>query len=413
MMRPSHTPRHTQQGMSLIEMMVALVVGMILSLAVFGVMTVAESRRRTTTTMNTVQADGQFAIYQLEKWLRSAGSGLSQSASYAFGCKLIASRSSTKILPRSAALPDPFASVTTGTANVFRLAPVLILPDQTTPNQDGGLTSDVLIVMASSNGGGAYPVKSTAAAGSAQLNLINTVNFNASDVVLVASKDASTTVPDCTVSQVSSSFVGSASSTALTLAGTYHDSSNAPVSGYTGDHTALNLGRITTDTSTNNPPQFMVVGVGDYNKLFAFDLLQTDGNSTATPVTGGVLEMRALYGIDSDDDGKINYWASATGTYAPSALMDGSTSAAETLQTIKAIKVGLILRTALSEKTSTGYVVTATAPSLFDGVTDSSGTSLKYTRAWQTKANSEEQNYRYRTVEVTVPLRNNIILDAP
>ena len=80
--------RILQRGMTIIELMVGLVVGMLLALAVFGIMAVAEGQRRSTTSVNTLSLDGQFAMQMLDKWVRSAGTGFTQSASYAFGCEL-------------------------------------------------------------------------------------------------------------------------------------------------------------------------------------------------------------------------------------------------------------------------------------------------------------------------------------
>ena len=404
-----NTRRIFQRGMTIIELMVGLVVGMLLALAVFGIMAVAEGQRRSTTSVNTLSLDGQFAMQMLDKWVRSAGTGYTQSASYAFGCELLATKGSTQVLPRTATLPAPFASVVPGTANIFRLAPVVILPDQTTPGDDNGGTSDVLVVMGSGSGGGGIPVTSSASPDSAALNLSNTLNFSASDLVLVADKQTTSTgVSPCMVTQVATGVTGG-TATALSLTGDYYASSvnGTSITSFTSDAVAINLGNVTN----GNPPQFLVLGVGDYSTLYSYDLLQTS-DDPLTPVATGVLEMKALYGLDTDGDGKVDTWVKPSGSYAPSVLLAGTTTAAETLQQIMAIKVGLILRTPLAEKVESGKVITAASSiSLFSDVVVSStdSTSLKYTRS----LTSTEQTYRFRTVEATIPVRNAIILGTP
>jgi type IV pilus assembly protein PilW len=66
---------------------------------------------------------------------------------------------------------------------------------------------------------------------------------------------------------------------------------------------------------------------------------------------------------------------------------------------IKALRVGLILRTELAEKAA----VSGTSLNLFADL----GSDLKFTRS----LSETEQRYRYRTVELTVPLRNAMMLE--
>ena len=71
--------RARQQGVTLIELMVTLLIGSILSLAVFGVLSISESRKRTTMSVNDTTQAGNYALYAIDKWVRSAGSGIAQS----------------------------------------------------------------------------------------------------------------------------------------------------------------------------------------------------------------------------------------------------------------------------------------------------------------------------------------------
>jgi type IV pilus assembly protein PilW len=405
-----------QRGTTLIELMVALTVGMLVAVGVFSIMGLAEGRRRATTTVNTLNADGLVATGHIERWLRSAGSGLSSGANYAYGCRLKASKGGEVILPLPKALPSPFDRFDASTP--VRVAPVVIWPpaDKTVSN------SDMLMLMSSGSGGGALPVAFDVAPDTKTVYLKHHArDFVGQDLLLIAeTQSANQQAADCAITQVQAKFAPSAT-TNLPLDGDYA----AELSGLTGDAVALNLGHMpkageaAANGAEGAKPRFMLVGVGEHNTLFTYDLLQ--GNSEAardeqpSAVAGGVLEMHALYGIGANSDGKMDTWVKPEGDYAPAKLLDGSPQATQNLKRIKAIKVGLILRTTQPDRPERpegaapdpDAVITATPPTLFADVPGQS-----YTYVW-TKAPSDAQLYRYRAIEVVLPLRNAIMVEAP
>jgi len=79
-------------------------------------------------------------------------------------------------------------------------------------------------------------------------------------------------------------------------------------------------------------------------------------------------------------------------------LTDGSTAARDKLRRIVAVRLGFILRTSLKEKDA---VPTGQTLTLFGDV------AAKRTRT----LSADEAHYRFRTMEITVPLRN--VLMAP
>lgn len=383
-------------GFTIIEMMVTMVIGLILTLAIFLVLGASEGRKRTTTSLNDTNQSGGYGMYVLDKMVRSAGSGFGQSGSFAFGCTLFASKGGTQVLPVTGTLPAPFASVNTGTAGVFRLAPVLIAPGQTTPNVSGS-TSDVLIIMAGSAGYGEIPVAFRGLPSAAALDLPNTVSFRSNDMLMLA-EDSN---PNCMIEQVQSGFTGGTAN-ALPLAGTYTASTidTAVITNYSMNATAMNMG----NAASNNPPMISLVGVGDNNTLISYNLLGTDvdasGNAVTLPLADGVFELHALYGVDPTGTGTVTWVSPSSTGYGLSALMAGTPAAAALLQSIKAVRVGIILRTSLREKDA----VSPGTLTLFSDLSDSSGTSLAYTRTLTTA----EQNFRYRMIESTIPIRNNM-----
>jgi len=404
------------RGFTLIELLVALVIGMILTLAIFVVMATFESRRRTLVSTADLDQAGSIAMYQIDGWVRSAGTGFEQSATYAFGCPLYAAKSSNQILPWTSSMTSTlsdtaFADVNPGTSGVFRLAPVLILPGQSTPGASNavttGHTSDVLVLMSAATPLGGVPTLFNASAGAATLTLENTVAFTANDQVLLVDQQPASdgSIAPCMLTQ--SAITGSSDS-ALTLSGTWYASTidTVSVTGYSSTATALVLG----NAGLGRPPSFQLVGVGDRNTLYTYDLLRMSDTPLQAQAEG-VFELHALYGVDTDGDGIVDTWVSPSDTssaYALAALSAGTATSAGLLKNIKAIRVGLIMRTSLPEKDvvkTDGYSDSGTSPTRTLTLFSNLGSSLAVTRT----LTGAELYYRYRTVESTIPVRNNFL----
>ena len=402
--------RRPARGMTLIEMMVALAIGLILSLAIFAIMAVFEGRRRTVVASSELDQSAGVAMFQIDRWARSAGTGFGSAASYGYGCELFATDSDgSRILPMQAALPAPFAAVNPGAKGIFRLAPLLILPGQTSPGasnavKDGHL-SDVLVLMSSGNGGSQVATAFTAAATTTGLTVANTLAFSGGDLVLLADRQLAATggIAPCMVTQADST-VTSGLFTAMPLGGARYAASidSASVSNYSMTGVAFNIGNL----ASAQPPSFQLLGVGDNNTLYSYDLLHTSDTALQARAEG-VFELHALYGIGSSSDRTVDTWVSPSdGKYTVEALSAGTPAAAALLATIRAVRIGLIMRTSLPERSgsaagaASGAATTATSLTLFSDLADP---ALVYTRALA----AAEQQYRYRTLEATIPLRNN------
>ncbi|NDY92086.1 PilW family protein [Ideonella livida] len=378
------------RGLSLVELMVALAVGALVSVAVLGVLVEAEGRKRVTTRLNDLEQAGALALYQIDTLARSAGSGFTAVAGTGYGCVLHAKATSGQTLPLSAALPAPFENVDPDGSGQFLLAPVLILPGATA-HPDASRPSDALLLMSGTAAAGGVATSVTAAPGTA-LSVPQTLTFHANELLLLHDPVAAS----CAVSQVASTFAGPPA-TSLPLGGDFHA---ATVGGLSlaglGDKTqVLPLGVPAAGTS----PQFLVLGVGAEQTLFAYDLLQTDGQDRALrALAAGVYAMHAVYGVDNDDDGRIDAWASpSSGTYAASGLVAGTTGLPAIFKRIKAIRVALVLRSLQPEKT----VQSADSLHLF---ADLEPVGLNLLRT----LDAAERHYRYRVVETTVVLRNPV-----
>jgi len=390
--------RAVARGFSLIEMLVSIVISLVLALAVTTLLINSEGAKRTITSLSDVEQGGSYLTFMLDRTLRSGGSGFAQYP-LAVGCSLQAAHSGSTILPRQATLPAPFAGVPLD----FRLAPVVIAKDAS----GGG--SDVLIVMAGTSGFGSNAQRAVAnSATDDSIQLPNTQGIRASDLVLVMQDGVG-----CMLQQVASTFNDGTDHsgglvTLLPFAGDYHQTTIGSISltdfGNTwgaasgGSGAADYAYTLVLGNAAKNPPQFQLLGVGDDAVLWSLDLLDTLGADARVPLAEGVVEMRALYGMDTTPtaDGKIDAWVDpGTAPYDIATLMDGSTTSMENLGRIVAIRVGLILRTSLQEREEVASELT-----LFNDLDD----DLHHTYTVPSASN----HYRHRTMEVTVPLRNRL-----
>ncbi len=374
---------HRSAGFSLIELLVAVLVGSALVIAITTILMRSEAGRRGLTATNDSSQNAAFVSLALDRALRSAGTGFAQNWRQSFGCRVLAARSGTRVLPRTTAFPAPFGSV----PQTVRLAPVLVHAGAGT----GG--SDVLAIATGASGLGESPVGVLAGSvTSSQLRVPSTVGLRARDLVLVLQDPT-----NCMVQQVADGFVGGATQ-ALDFGGTY---ANGSIDSVQLDSLGVNTPAFLAPlgNAQGNLPALQLLGVAANATLVSHDMLRMDGNDTVTPIADSVVDLRARYGVDSDGDGRVDTWVSpATAPFDTATLLDGSAASQRNLASIQALRVGLVLRSAAPERTA----VSPAALALFADLAE----PLRYSRT----LTSEEQLLRFRTVEFTVPLRNVMMM---
>ncbi|MGQ3053638.1 MAG: PilW family protein [Roseateles sp.] len=372
-----HSPASCR-GFSLVELMVTLAIGLVLTLAISMMVARQESMRRGVTSGNDLTNNAAYASYMLDRELRSAGAGFSQATAENYGCALNVASNGAQLLPAPAAFPAPFAAIPQN----YVLAPLIV-------HAGAGANGSDVIAVATGNSAlseSALPVspKSTAAG---LLKLANTLGIRGGDLVLVSQQGVG-----CMVQQVSNAFVGGAVQT-LTFGGNYAANvinGRALVDFSNGNAFVSVLGNV-----TGNPPRFMLLGIGDNATLFSYDLFQLSA-ATPQPMVEGVVDMRVLYGLDAPGGAQqVASWVAPTDpSFTAAALTAGTNVAQDSLQRILAVRVGLILRSDLADKTD----VTPASLTMFSDL----GASLTHTYTVPTGTT----NQRYRVVEFTVPLRN-------
>ena len=75
-MNISNYRTYRQRGFSLVELMVAVVIGLIGTVVMFQVFAISEGQKRSTTSGNDAQQNGAIALFSLEKDLRNTAHGV-------------------------------------------------------------------------------------------------------------------------------------------------------------------------------------------------------------------------------------------------------------------------------------------------------------------------------------------------
>jgi len=381
--------RANQRGLTLVELLVAMAIGLVVTLVVTSLLISGENHKRVTTSTNDADQTGNYAFYALDRALRAAGSGIAESTSPVDVGVLTCKLNVKGMLPRTGAFPAPFS--TEPAPSNLRVAPLLIAQDQS----DNG--SDVLVVMGASGDAGGVPRPLNAAGSATSLILQNTVGFSPNDLILVSQNG----VQDCLLEQVSS-----ISSPTLNLGGTYSFAGASTTLATLANGVASTYVTPLGNTQANNV-QFQLFGVGTDNILYSYDLLQGTGANTSQAIADNVITLKALYGVQvSTAPGVLNSWVSPGDTNYD---IDTVMTTEATIEKIIAVHVAIVVRGEYYDKNTAnnGNPISPATLTLFNGYTRADGSSLAVNVPLNTS--STGQYYRYRVFEFTVPLRNMLL----
>lgn len=372
-----------QAGFSLLEILVGVGIGLLGIIVIFQVLSVFESRKRSTGTGSDAQISGNIALYNLERDLKRAGDGFGM-APYTvtnphMGCTVTA---------YDAARPAP--------AYTFFMRPVEIIdgaagaPDQIRVLYGSGAQRADDIGFTPSTPFNDYTKKTEARNG-----------LQRGEVIIVHQQDTA----QCFLAEITRDN----DPDTLTL-GHFAE----PYVNYLGQNVAMarfNGGPVAAPPLTRG--QISNLGISPSRNLWQLsggklrwqnDLNYVDdgtGQNTWTEVAEGIVDLQAQYGIDANNNGmiEIGEW-----TVTPPAA---------DWTKVRAIRIALLARSQEYEKpdVATGNHVTPTAKSWAGGAfvmlntNGSGGTASDPTLDWR--------NYRYRVYEVTIPMRNVIWGTAP
>ena len=343
----SRQVRDVAQGFGLVEAMIGMLIGVMALLAVYQAFTVAERLKRNTNAMSDTQVGGMFASFALGMELANAGAGLSTAARELGTCSD----------------PGDFA-------HSMRPIPVLIT------DSGAASTPDMFAI----NYGLASALASTApfaafAAAGSDYTVHSPAGIHDGDLI------------------VAISMAGPCASSRVAAVGAPDDNGNVTIA-----HSGAPIDFAASSQLFNFGPAERVEKMQYYVSngiLESKRLLDKDGVPDTTqvpqPIASNVVNLKLQYGIDTDGDGALDAWVDATGDWAPAALLAAPVA---TVNRIKAVRLGIVVR---SEQFDSEYLVPAPW-SMFDGQVSGSILASK----------SPPGNWRLRTYETIIPLRNAI-----
>lgn len=392
-----------QRGISMVEALIGVAVGIVASIVILKSYSASEAFRRSLSGSADASQTASIVGASLDMLIQQAGASLVQGRNV-WGCRISATKSGTALLPREAAFDAPFASVPQN----IRVLPVGIL-------SGGSSGSDVIVLMAgaSASGNRGVPFDSTGTTlvmkNAIGVGLRNATE-SATDLFLAVPQDVSGDLGGCQIVQAATS-----TSTGTLINDPNYGLNVVPaegaVTGASASYTTVTINSTTYGAlaSTSNSPSafhlgredqpiLSLLGVNSNNELVDLDLL----NRRATLSIGeNVFMIKALYGVDDGggggtaNDNVIDSWISpATTGWTLSTLMGGAAATAQKIDQIKAIRLGLVLR-------SSQYVNSDAAQSSITLFSDL-GDTLKYTRT----LSSSEKGYQYQVFDWVIPLRN-------
>lgn len=393
---PAPAPARAQRGVTLVELMVGMVIGLLAVLVIAQVTTVYEGRKRTITAGSDAQVNGALALQVLQRDVQTSGYGLAEGG--AVGCRMVGQRA--------------------GMATRFErtLAPVVI-------TDGAGGAADSLDVLMSNHADFSLPTRvanNHLREGSAFVITHHTgLGHHKGDLMLAVplpTPDPTDPSRHCSLFNLSADPVAGSNQILhdAGVDGPWNQDSTATV--FPGRQTtdiAYPAGSLLLNLGSLISRRFCLTGLGDTRcdetgaqipyqlRQLSFD--SRTGLTAADDLYPQIVQLQAVYGIDT----------SATADQVADVWSAASPTTARDWQRVVAVRVAVVARSTQNEQrpasrsasqTLDGWV-TPNLPVWYpDGVT---GAPLRVDLA-PPGAGDDWRNYRYKVFETVIPLRNQL-----
>jgi type IV pilus assembly protein PilW len=409
--------RVSERGFSMVELLVAMLIGLIGMIIIFQVFEVSEGIKRSTTSGGDAQQNGVIALYTMERDFKNAGMGFNDTT-FA-GCNIIG-------FDNKRATPNfPPAGVT------MKLAPVLISSGAATTAPD-----QIAVLYGSQpQAAGSVPLFSDmdiAQNGAEPLFVTNPFGYSTGDVLVLVEPG---TAKNCSVMEVTAINANQLTHNLISYvaAGTARNPRFNQAGGlgvvYQGVGTAnvsrvFNLGNLyyvpPGGTAPVNLPVYNFYALANGSLTVTSQFVIDNGQPVVTSVADNIVHMRALYGLDDGiNDGvtvTYNVGAAVKGDGKIDRYVDAGTFnalAPVPWANLIAVRIAVVSRSALPEKPSSGNLsdpcdATVSEPQWTGSPWAAAGLNYK-TRLDVSSivaAPDDWKCYRYRVFETTIPLRN-------
>jgi type IV pilus assembly protein PilW len=348
------TARTRQRGVGLIEIMVGILISMLMVLIIYQVYEVSEGQKRTITSSSDAQQNASYGLFLIGQDLMGAGQVISASAAALSGCAML--RPIPAIIDAGASDDDPDAITVLygGSSSLSTPAPLL-------NNASVGTSPP-----------GAYQVAGP-------------LGFSPNDVIVAVQGT------NCTLSVVAAGGIAVAPGTGITTI--THTLTPTPGNNTTATYAAVaaslvNLGQAASPGEPARFGQTLYTVDPDTATLRTQGLLPTV--QPVTPAVSNVVNLKAQFGLDTDNDGTVDAWQPATGNWSAANL---PLQPPATWQQIRAIRLAIVTRSQQYEQD----LVTTDPIGMF---------CLPLPCAVSMTLGADAQHYRYKVLETTIPFRN-------
>ncbi|MDQ6639119.1 MAG: PilW family protein [Pseudomonadota bacterium] len=379
--RPSSLPRSRSLGLSLVEILVGVAIGLIGIVAIFQAVAVWTKHTQTTSSGGDAQVAGTLALFNIERDLKQAGHGFGRAIAPVMGCAVAATDTTparafnfglraVQVATGASGAPDQI-SVLYGDSSFYVEEGAFSNSTATTKKlqRRGGFKMGDLAVVAVNPG---------ASAGAANCQLIE-INDD-------------TNVDGYTVAHTTAPYVSFYAPSAPAAAPRFNAAASPP---------AFNSGTI---YNLGPQPRLDVWSIQGNRVLTRTDLLLDP--TTPRQIAEGVINLKAEYGVDANADCQV----------APA---EWSASAPANWRSLMAVRVAVLVRSrqyelnrdqgasgvrAVTPSASNPYYFADPAKTFL--MTNVDGTADTFNDA--TPDPNNWRYYRYRVYERVIPLRNMV-----
>lgn len=369
--------KRTSRGFTLVELMVGLLLGLLTTLVISEVLAMSEGKRRTLTMGGDAQVNGALSLYTIQRDVQMAGYGAVNEPA-ALGCQI------------KGEFKDPAAPAgQPAIAFTPTLAPVVI---------DNGIDGapDKITVLQSRKPIFSAPMRVKAEHTKTDDVFVvqSSLGVTAGDLMIAVSSDPWTDTNWCAVFEATNDAAAPPTNTTLSSqriphvsggASRWNRSSVFPADGYPADSYLLNLGSMSLNTYEIDAGHNLVITARTAGA----------GAGAATPLYPQIVNLQAMYGKDTDGDGKIDAYNSD----APITALDW--------QQVLGIRLAVVARSNQYEKDKVTLAQPlwnvgkdSTVSGSFDCYNGSKCLTLKIDGV------PDWEHYRYKIYDTVVPLRN-------
>ena len=365
--------RRTQRGLSLVELLIGIVIGLVATLAISNVFSSFEARKRVIAGGADAQSSGVLALYYIQRDAQNAGYGLPLYNS---------SDPSPLLCPLNTSINQNGA--------VINLSPAVI--------EDGGAGSDIVRIRYGTSPSGGASVRATGLMNAPTLDS-RLIGCQVNDIVLFHQTPAT---PKCTMARIEKL------------------NADRTIKNLTELNTAPTANPV-TDLNGSDWVRFSCLGAWnqyEYRVSATQELTRTGGtvtsnpfpDSTAVPIASDIVALQAQYGIAATLDAtssattgaaylnQVDQWVDATGGFGTGmSLVDRNR--------IRAIRIAVVARDGMLQKQAVSQACNGGAAGVGKVCiwkADTTPASVDLSSI------ADCQRYRYRVYETVIPLRNVI-----